>query len=193
MARPRKFEEQDVLQRAMELFWEKGYHGTSVQDLVQHLGINRASLYDTFGDKHRLFLRSLIHYGASGGDQLLNLLESDFPLRQKLSSMLKTAVDNPLSIPGQRGCFILNATCELAEQDSEVGAYTQVHLHKMIAALEKAIAHAQEQGEIRSHPDPRSLALHFYSTYTGMMMLSRSGACCDDLGRAADSALAMLD
>lgn len=192
MARPRNFEEQDVLHRAMELFWKKGYHATSVQDLVGHLGINRASLYDTFGDKHQLFVSALGYYRGANAGGLLELLANDFPVRDKLRAMLKFAVEDPNKKPEDRGCFIINTVCEMA-QDEEVTDFTQDHMKLMVDALESAIRAGQEKGEIEAGPDPRTLAFHFYNSYNGMMVLSKSGADCQALQGIAETALSVLD
>ena len=75
MPRTKAFDEQEVLEKAMELFWKKGYYATSIQDLVNHLGINRASLYDTFGGKKKLFLHTFSHYRTVNTQGVKDFLE----------------------------------------------------------------------------------------------------------------------
>lgn len=177
----------------MELFWEKGYHGTSVQDLVKHLGINRASLYDTFGDKHQLFVRALTFYAKKGAGPVIELLQGELPLREKMNALLQNAVDNTQAAPGQRGCFMMNATCELAEQDQVVGKLTTKHMRNMVDVMEAAVRTGQERGELAEEKDPRAVALHLFNTYNGMMLLSRSGAGAEDLAQVVELALSVLD
>src|SRR6516164_5154650 len=107
MARPREFDEGEVLDRALATFWEHGYEGTSIDDLVAATGLGRASLYGAFGDKEQIFARALERYCAHLGDSLA--VGGDEPsARAALERLLRTLVVKSLPRSGPRGCFLLS-------------------------------------------------------------------------------------
>src|SRR5258707_11434016 len=113
MARPREFDRGEALKRAMAVFWEKGYEGTSTDDLVRAMGIGRQSMYDTFGDKHQLYLEALQLYEASSGAELFRrIYESSSPFVALCDYILSIA--DGTAADRSRGCFYVNATNELA-------------------------------------------------------------------------------
>ena len=109
MPRPREFDPETALEQAVAVFWEKGYEATSVQDLVDRMGVNRCSIYNTFGDKHELFLKALQHYGnkmrAEGPPA--QLARSDEGL-QAIRDYFAAAIDHFVSPDGVHGCFVIN-------------------------------------------------------------------------------------
>ena len=119
IGRPKEFDEADVLQQAMEVFWAHGYEATSVQDLLDAMGINRASMYDTFGDKHALFMAAFEHYGRTvtrGVEEVLDGPGSPLAnIRKVLTRMAGDVVGGR-----SRGCLACNTAVELAPHDSEV-------------------------------------------------------------------------
>src|SRR5712671_3105788 len=114
MARQKEFNREEALQKAMEVFWSRGYEAASIQDLVKHMGINRQSLYDTFGDKHALYLQALDRYSALEGRKLLLLLEGDGSVKRALRRLFAGVVEGSLCAGERRGCFMGNAMSELA-------------------------------------------------------------------------------
>src|SRR3569833_1374812 len=94
MARTKDFDEDEVLSRAMDLFWLKGYNGTSMQDLVDGLGISRSSLYDTYGDKHSLFLKSLENYKRLGYEQMDKIIHQAASAKDAIRQMLEHNVND---------------------------------------------------------------------------------------------------
>ena len=116
MGRPYEFDRQETLSRAMEVFWEKGYKATSIQDLVDRMGIKRGSIYNTFGDKHALFLAAIEHYGESVTSEMVKVLEAPGPAIENLykfySRLLRTPRENRM-----KGCLISNTVVELAPHD----------------------------------------------------------------------------
>ncbi len=105
MARPREFDEQVVLDRALETFWSKGYDGTSVEDLVEATGLRRASLYGAFGDKEQLFTKVLDHYMAKA-DAMEAVPAASLPAREALSTLTSSWVLGMCPKDGPRGCFL---------------------------------------------------------------------------------------
>src|SRR6478672_1527424 len=112
MARHKEFDCAEVLEKAMEVFWARGYEAASIQDLVEHMGINRQSLYDTFGDKHTLYLQALDRYLEVEGRKIAELLEQPGSVKRNVRRLFETAIDR--SLADRRGCFMNNAMSELA-------------------------------------------------------------------------------
>src|SRR5210317_807979 len=110
MPRVKLFDEQEVLTKAMNLFWKQGYAATSVQDLVSHLGINRASLYDTFGDKEQLFRKSFELYRRINIEGLKQFLESYEDIREGFSKLFENAIQESITDKDRKGCFVVNTT-----------------------------------------------------------------------------------
>src|ERR1043165_9157841 len=114
MARHKEFDRDEALRRAMEVFWSRGYEATSVGDLVEHMGINRQSLYDTFGDKHSLYLAALDRYREVEGRKMFELLDAPGPVKRALRRLFASVVECAVGGGERRGCFVGNATSELA-------------------------------------------------------------------------------
>src|SRR3954464_11387329 len=110
MARPKEFDREEALNRAMEVFWSRGYEAASVGELVKRMGINRQSLYDTFGDKHSLYLQALDRYREVEGAKLFELLERPGPVKRALRHLFRSVVERSLDDEERRGCFMGNAT-----------------------------------------------------------------------------------
>src|SRR5215216_2939123 len=122
MARHKEFERDEALQKAMEVFWGRGYEATSVGDLVEHMGINRQSLYDTFGDKHALYLQALDRYREVEGRKMFELLERPGSGKRALRQLFAGVVAGSLCAGERRGCFVGNAMSERAGRCPETAA-----------------------------------------------------------------------
>jgi len=109
MARQKEFNREEVLHKAMEVFWTRGYEGASIQDLVKHMGINRQSIYDTFGDKHSLFLQSLDRYREIQAPKVFAVLERPGSVKENLRQLFEEVIARALSAEGRRGCFVGNS------------------------------------------------------------------------------------
>lgn len=175
----------------MELFWAKGYAATSMNDLVEALGIGRQSLYDTFGDKHELFLLALDTYRQSVGGGFRALLRPDRPLRGALRDLLLATIDFTLST-GSRTCMLVNAAAELCPEDEDV----RYRLCRDMTALEDALAErlegAQRDGEIGAHHDARATARYFVNAIHGLQLTAKVVRDRTALVQIADVTLAVL-
>src|SRR5471030_1591461 len=112
MARTKDFDENEVLNKAIDIFWHKGYNGTSMQDLVDGLGISRSSLYDTYTDKHTLFVKALESYQDTAAGQIQELINNTGPAKETVEKLLKFATTELLGDKQQKGCFMVNAEVE---------------------------------------------------------------------------------
>src|SRR5438552_14300152 len=128
MARHKEFDREEVLHKAMEVFWSRGYEAASIQDLVRRMGINRQSLYDTFGNKHALYLRALDRYRTVEGRRLIELLERPGSVKKSLRQLFGEVVETALCDREHRGCFMGNATSELAGRCKETASRTRSNM-----------------------------------------------------------------
>ncbi|WP_370154540.1 TetR/AcrR family transcriptional regulator [Ferrovibrio sp.] len=192
MARPKAFDTSAALLQAMELFWEQGYAATSVDQLVAAMGISRQSLYDTYGDKHALFLAALDAYCAMLEDAMLAPLKQPGAGLQALHDTAVGVVDFLIRYPKRRACLMANTTLELAPHDAAVAAKVRRHLANMEAAFRLVLDHARARGEIAAGADPDALARYLVGMIHGVMVLAKSGADRDTLLGIVATAAGML-
>ena len=174
MARTKAFDKDEVLNKAMDLFWEKGFHATSIQDLVDHLGINRASMYDTFGGKDQLFMQSLQLYLQKNK---ANIQEIRHILRGKstkalLSEYLYKSVSKE-KLFHQKGCFAANTTSELSRENDKICSVLTNNMEENIQYFEIVIRIGQEREEIDKNKDARHLARHLFVFLNGLNIVSK--------------------
>lgn len=191
MARPKEFDVKAALDRAMELFWAQGYEATSLQDLLEHMGIGRQSLYDTFGGKHRLFLAALDRYREKQVDGLLATLEAPDASLDAVRKYCEAVVDYCASHP--QACMITNSTMELASHDTQVAKKSRAYMTRLEGAFLKAITNAIERGEIPRGKDARAIARHLTNTILGLGVLAKGGASPKVLRDAVAVALSVLE
>src|SRR5471030_1502621 len=120
MARTKDFDEDEVLGKAIDIFWYKGYNGTSIQDLVDGLGISRSSLYDTYGDKHTLFIKALESYKKSASGDMCGIVSNAASAKEAIRQLLEFTTRILLNDEQHKGCFLVNAEVEVAPHDKEV-------------------------------------------------------------------------
>ena len=175
MARTNEFNEDQALDKAIEIFWHKGYNGTSAQDLVTHLGLSRSSLYDTFGDKQKLFSQSLQRYQKQSQDQIVKILEESKNVKETLHDIFKQAVIESLQDRITKGCFMVNSSVELAMHDEEIAKIVKSNSQKMEEVFTNAVRKGQDSGHISKATDARVLARFIFNTYSGIRVLARAG------------------
>ncbi|MGB3695633.1 MAG: TetR/AcrR family transcriptional regulator [Spirulinaceae cyanobacterium] len=171
MARQKEFDRDEVLKKAMELFWYKGYEATSISDLVEHMGINRASLYDTFGDKHRLFLAALDRYGD--GLALKKLATSPqgiTAIRNFFANLLRYYTTKKEC----KGCLMTNTLVELALHDQDTATKITAHLQQMEDAFYQALIYGQAKGEIEPSLNLRAIARYLTSSANGLSVMAKA-------------------
>jgi TetR/AcrR family transcriptional repressor of nem operon len=192
MARKKSFSETEVLEKALQLFWEKGYNATSVQDLVDHLGINRASIYDTWGDKHGLYLETLRYYRILASSLMLDKLRSGKSARQIIKDFLYDIVENSVKDDMRKGCFLANSATELGNCDETVHAMFSDNRVKMEAVLNELIKEGQEQGEFSRNYSSESYARFVFNTASGLRTMAKGTISEKELSEVVDVALSAL-
>jgi len=193
MGSTKQFDEEQALQCAMEQFWAHGYEATSMQDLVDRMGINRGSLYDTFGDKRNLFIRAFESYGRQYREQVLDKLERHPSPRQAIYDLFRGLLDMSATEQGRRGCFMVNTALELAAHDKEIGVLVKKRLQGLEALFKRLIVRGQALGEISKDHDPNALAAHLLSVQLGIRVLMRAWPERRLLQDIVGAALAVLD
>jgi len=174
MARTKDFDENEVLSKAIELFWYKGYNGTSMPDLVDTLGISRSSLYDTYTDKHTLFVKALESYQNSGAARIQEIIDQPEPAKVIIKKLLEIATTELLGDKLQKGCFMVNAEVEVAPHDAEVNKLVCRNDQQMEEAFYQVIKKGQESGELKNKQDARALARFVFNAVKGMRVTVKS-------------------
>ena len=174
MARQKEFDREDALQKAMEVFWSRGYQSASIQDLVKQMGINRQSLYDTFGDKHTLYLKALDRYRETEGRKLSELLEGSGSVKKALKGLFAGVVDGSLCTGERRGCFMSNATSELAGRCKETADRARSNMAAAEDAFYRALLRGKKEGELKEVRDPRAVARFLYSSFQGLVLMAKA-------------------
>ncbi len=193
MVRPKEFDQDEALERAMQVFWKKGYDGTSVQDLVDEMGINRGSLYNTFGDKHTLFLAAIDKYCAQIiGDWFTELRRPDAGL-DTIRVFFNGLVHQATGDQGWRGCLMTNTVIEMAPHDDVVAARVAANLKRIETTFHTVLERAQTQGELNPGKDPRALARFLTGHAQGLLVLCKASPSKAVLEDAASVALSVLD
>ncbi len=192
MARPREFDEREVLDRALDVFWTKGFEATSVQDLVNATGLGRASLYAAFGDKEGLFAATLEHYQKQRAAELDTLVNAAC-LRPALKVYFDTWIDTHASGRGPRGCFVSKSATMCETQSGRLKGWLERAINQMDQTFVQAIERAQARGEISSHTDAKALA-HFLSVFLqGLSAASSAGQDNQALKTSVELMLRALD
>jgi TetR/AcrR family transcriptional repressor of nem operon len=174
MARHKEFDRDEALQKAMEVFWSRGYEAASIQDLVERMGINRQSLYDTFGDKHALYLQALDRYREVEGRKLFELLKRSGSVKKALRQLFQGVVEGSFCDGERRGCFVGNAMSELAGRCKETAARTCSNLAVAEDALYRALLRGKREGEIKGGRDLRAVARFLYSSMQGLQLMAKA-------------------
>jgi TetR/AcrR family transcriptional repressor of nem operon len=187
VARAKGFDPDEVLDRAVDLFWRRGYEATSVQDLVDHLGISRVSLYGTFGDKHTLYLRALDRYEERNGVALACLVDDEQPLAA-LERVFRAAADDP----DRRGCLMVNTATELATLDPAAGEKVAAAMRRAEDGFRATLERARAAGDLPPGRDPAVLARFLVLAYQGVRVLAKAGADPATLDDAVTVALSTL-
>ena len=173
MPRPRQFEREDVVQKALEIFWRQGYQATSVQDLVAATGLNRGSLYDTFGDKHGLFLEVVEYYRSHVTARRLAKLEEPGPAREKIATFFKEVVEFSLGEGRLLGCLMTNSAIELAPHDRDTRLAVAANMGAMEAAFRRVLTRAKRDGELAADKSPTDLARFLTATANGLRVMAK--------------------
>lgn len=190
MARPREFDLDEALDRAMNVFWTKGYEGASLQDLLDAMNIARGSLYKAFQDKHSVYLAALDRYDRTEIQRAVDVLHdrSAGDGATRIQQFLEDARAAVLRRQDRRGCFLCNAAVDRAPMDAGIQAKVLVMMKRMERAIAAALNEcAQAADWPGTHRAQAALALT--NTYVGLRVLARSGYSPKDLAAIIRTAM----
>lgn len=194
MARTKEFDEIAVLNKAVNLFWCKGFNGTSAQDLVDTLGISRSSLYDTFGDKRNIFIKALQLYRQNMAGKMIAFIDNSENVEKSIKDIFKMATTEAIEDKLFKGCFMVNTTIELAPHDKEIAEIVNQNMQDIEDALCRAIKKGQDEGVFSTRQTARSLARFLFNNITGIRVAAKSSSdkkVYDDIVKVALSALSV--
>ncbi len=174
MARPKEFKHDVVLDRAMQAFWSRGYEATSIQHLVDRMGIQRGSLYDTFGDKRTLFFAAIDRYDRVVTGKLLAALDEPASGKDAIRRFFRLKVDLAVEPGRPRGCLVTNSAAELASRDRGTATKVGAVLTKIEASFNRAVVRAQKAGEIDPTRNARALARFLTSSAQGLSVMAKT-------------------
>jgi len=171
--RPRSFDVEDVLGRAMHVFWKKGYEATGLVDLEQATGLGRQSLYTAFGDKRALFLRVVEHYFSRVLQPGIDVLDGPGSARQNLEQIFR-AWEATAAAPEFNGCLVGNSVPELSARDPEAASVLSRKLELLEAAFARALRRAKRDGEVRPSLDVKDTARALLTIAQGLAVVARA-------------------
>jgi TetR/AcrR family transcriptional repressor of nem operon len=193
MPRVKLFNEEEVLQKAMLLFWKKGYYNTSIQDLVKNLGINRASLYDTFGGKKQLFDKAFEAYRMTNNYGLNNFLKQQNEVKKGLRIVFEKVITDDALDTESKGCFIVNTTTELVASDKALENIIYQHQKNMEITFFNFLKKGVDNGEIPSDKNLMVIANLLYTLMTGLRVVGKIKSEKTMSLASVDAVLSLLD
>ncbi|QGQ96889.1 TetR/AcrR family transcriptional regulator [Paenibacillus psychroresistens] len=191
MARSKEFEVNTVLNKAMDLFWRQGYEKTSMQELVSHMGIHRRSLYDTFGDKHSLYMEVMNRYKTIMTANIKNRVEQSNSAKQAIRQMFEMTIylvgDQP------KGCLMVNTAVELAMHDTDTAAFVNEDIFNSEKLFYELITSGQQTGEIAEHHDAELLSYYLNNAWIGLRVMVKTTDDKKKLEMIVNTTLAILN
>jgi len=182
VARTKEFDPDAALQSALELFWRRGYEATSMADLVEELGIGRASIYATFGNKHELYLKALERYAEPG------------PALPAVRTVVRRFGGEAATEEARlNGCFITNTASELGPHDESAARCVERSWEYIETLLHSALVRAQAQGELPQDRDPLALARMLLTLMQGLRVIGKASKDPARVRDATEQALSLLD
>jgi len=192
MARPPKFDRTKVVKQAMDVFWEKGYEATSINDLTAATTLKPGSLYNTFQSKHQIYLEALDYYSANVGSCLFDILSEPISGVEAIRSLFENLIAEELNDPKQRGCMMQNAILERAAQDNDVAMRAGDSHEQGKLAFKNALIRAHQAGELSDQLDIDQTASYLVSIVYAIRTAARTTTSRTELRGIVDMALTTL-
>ena len=193
MARPRTFDKETVLNQVMVLFWEKGYGATSMMDIREATGLKPGSLYDSFGDKHQLFLQAVDHYRNTVVRKRMQKLTNPGCARERIESFFDDLIVFSLGEGKKLGCLMSNSAMELAPHDADARHVVQDNLVEIAQSFCTVVQDGIESGEFKTNETAEDIARFLTSTVQGIRVMAKAETSEDTLRTTVRLALQTLD
>jgi TetR/AcrR family transcriptional repressor of nem operon len=191
MARSKEFDIDTVLGKAMTIFWQQGYEKTSMQDLVSGMGIHKRSMYDTFGDKHTLYMKVMERYTEIISAKMEERVKGLPSAKGAIRLLFETTVHKEDTEP--KGCLLVNTAVELSYHDSVAVAKVNQSFMNYERLLEQLVRHGQENGEISGKHLPTVLSFYLHNALVGLRVMVKTTSDQQKLDGIIDTTLAILD
>jgi len=174
MGRPREFDFDDALNRAIQTFWAKGYEVTSIDDLCDATGLGRSSLYAAFGDKQAIYAQALDRYEQNAVLRIGAAIANARSVREGIASFVQRIIEDIIAGPGRRGCFIGNCAAEIVRGDRSHAARVRRSLERIETTFSKALADAQANGELSVTANVDALARFLTAGIQGLRLVGKA-------------------
>jgi TetR/AcrR family transcriptional repressor of nem operon len=189
--RTKEFDPEVALERAVELFWERGYEKTSLHDLVDRMGIGRRSLYDTFGDKHTLFLTALRRYAAHWSDEATRIATEATDARQAIRLLFEMSLTNGAAL--HRGCMVVNTATEATIEDGRADAIVGQNFAASAELMKHLVDQGRREGSITERGSAAALTSAIYNAWLALRVRVRAGEDPDQLRAELGDLMTLLD
>lgn len=193
IGRPLEYDPDIALDAAMQLFWRKGYEATSLQNLLSSMGLSKSSFYQAFKSKHALFHKSIQHYRRMLLNDLQSRLKQSDSSRAFIEELFNELSLETSGINSHRGCLLMNTANELAQTDKVIATLISDSLDQLTMVFEQSIIQAQQENTISRDKDPKSLALYFVSSMSGLKNMVKAGVDSKTIQNIAKTTLTALD
>lgn len=193
MARTKDFDEDAILEKALVIFWHKGYNGVSMQELVDGLGISRSSLYDTYTDKYSLFIKSLKRYQQKAASRMITMVTEAESPKAAIKELFQTTVDESIADKKQKGCFMANCAIENGPHDKNIAKIVHENMQSIEKAISLAIQKGQDMGELPDQHEPGALARFLINSINGIHIATKAGVDRDTYDDIVKVTLSVLD
>jgi len=190
--RTKQFDPSAAIEKALRIFWKNGYERTSVNDLVEGMGINRGSLYDTFGDKYTLYLKCLNRYSEMYTLQVVDVLSRKLPVRETLEHIFSSLIDLLHEDGCNWGCFMTNTANELSLHDNRVAHLVSDNFERLEQAFTGFIKHGVDSGQLSPGLDPQKIGRYLTSSFAGIATLAKTQLPASFMKDAIQTALSVL-
>lgn len=191
--RPRGFDRDAALEKAMRVFWERGYEATSISDLTTVMGINSPSLYAAFGSKEALFREAVALYGTTEGAVTRQALTNEATARDAVEAILRGNAINYAKPDLPSGCMVVLAATNYTKQNSEIGEFTANLRRSDAADLTARLSRGVADGELPPDTDVGRIAAFYNTVLYGLSIQARDGATLDELQSIVDCAMSGWD
>jgi TetR/AcrR family transcriptional repressor of nem operon len=192
MPRPREFDPQQTLQSAINLFWEKGFHDSSVDEVVKRTGVAKYGIYGTFGTKRELFIKALKQYAEDRRHDIQAPLRKADASLAEISAFFKRAPRLATRSNVKRGCLICNTGVELGKRDAEINRFVDDFFSDIAKLMQACLERAVTKGEIEPSTEITKLANYLATEFRASLMLAASGVSRRNIDRHLEVALRLL-
>ncbi len=193
MPRPKLFDKEEVLEKAVNFFWEKGYNGTSIGELIKYLGISKSSMYDTFGNKQQLYEAAIKAYRQKGTVFLKNQLQTHTSAKEGITSLFKNAITESVNDTKRKGCFIVNCTTEYLDNQPKIVQELLDNKVTFENILGEVIQRGIDNQEFNPNLDVKATATYLYTFLSGLRVMSKVEPCSEEMTKSVELGLKVLE